>query len=58
MAGEKPMDPTLIAYAILAFADALAKLIQTGQSQTITMDQVLAKAAENQQAHDDLQNQP
>lgn len=55
---DEKMDPILLMYGISLAIELVAKLLQTGQAQTITMDQVLAKAAENQAAHDELQNQP
>ena len=58
MSEEKSMDPMLIFYIVLLGLEALQKLIAAGQLPGITMEQVTAKLAEIQAAHDALQNQP
>lgn len=58
MSEDKNMDPNLIAYIIVVLVELLTKWAATGQKPSITMDDVIAKAAENKAAHDALQNQP
>lgn len=58
MGENDEQDMLLTVAAISIAAEALIKLLQTGQAQTITMDQVRVKMAQNTAAHDKLQNTP